>query len=247
MRLWLFAMSYWHDKTMADAHKKIGLFSLPEWKERVERLFQPDHIFLASGTYSDPSFNPINCPVVNAGVTWDLPAGGYHRNYAKCAFTAAMAYALNKRNEWDLLIHLDNDCFLGSIDLDWLIREFWKRPEIICCAGTNCSAPSNPEGPLTLWKAEGAARLLHYRQSPNLLDSDESSNLAWDQECGYIYRNGRWWNPWPDVKDVVHVGDDATRAGWDEMLTWPMVVKPTPLFAERYIETHRGKTKPFMP
>src|SRR6266436_5513726 len=118
LRLWVFSVAFWRDKADADT-QLTSTFSLPEWKERVEFLFRPAHIFLASGTYSDPAFNPIDCPMINAGVTWDGPFEGHFRHYGKCAFTAGFAYALNRSEAWDILIHTDYDCLLGDIDLNW--------------------------------------------------------------------------------------------------------------------------------
>jgi len=217
---------------------------LVAWKERAERLFSPIGLFASSGTYSDPAFNPIpDVPVINAGVEWDSEFSGHRRHYGKAAFTAGFAFAANRGTEWDILIHYDHDAFIGDINLDSLIREFWDRPEILCCSQT-CG---NPEGPLTLMKHSAVCRLLHYRQYPNLHDPEEEITPVWDQEMGYIFRGGRWWNPWPDFKDPIHIGRDHDQYGWNEMLTWPMVVKPTEAFARIYTEVNSCKTKPYRP
>jgi hypothetical protein len=205
-------------------------------------------MFLVSGTWSDPAFNPIpSIPVINAGVIKDAPYEGHYRHYNKCAFTAAMAYALNRRTEWDLLVLSDTDCLFGDIDLDSLIKEFHGRPEILMGAATNCSAGCNPESPFTIWKHDGAVRLLHYRQCPNLLDMEEERKWVWDIEMAYIYRRGRWWNPWPEVPCVEHKGWDSEQKFWDEMLAWPIILKPTQLLAQRWIAQNSCKTKPYKP
>src|SRR5688500_7704629 len=190
MKILGWAMTYWNDPVSAK-NQLPGPLGLAAWEFRMRQLFSPIALFLSSGTWSDPRSNPlINVPIVNAGAIYDGPYEGHYRSYPKCAFTAAMAFALN-RNDWDLLVMLDVDALLGDIDLNQLLREFAQRKEIMCCARTNCSYANNPEGPLTLWKREGASRLLHYRQCPNLLDRDEARRLTWDQECAYIYRDGR--------------------------------------------------------
>lgn len=237
MRILGWTPSYWHNQSDAQALSQT-VRGLTAWEERINRLFSPFSLFIASGTWSDPAFNPIpQATVVNAGAPYDSPYEGHYRSYSKAAFTAAMAFALN-RDDWDLLLFLDHDTLLGDIDCNALVREFWKRPEIYCCGQTR----KNPEGPLALWKREGAVRMMHYRKTANLLDFEEQRNIVWEEECGHIFRNGRWWDPWPDVACVGHVGRDR----WDEMLTWPMVEKPTLEFAQVYMEKNSWKTKPFI-
>src|SRR5215831_9984755 len=100
-------LGYW-DEEHSPKRFEDGWSSLANWRIRVMELFQPIDCFVASGTWSDPLLAPVPIKVINAGCTANGCYDGRKRHYGKAAFTAAMAYALN-RSDWDLLITLDTD------------------------------------------------------------------------------------------------------------------------------------------
>src|SRR5687767_7231656 len=138
LRCLCFALAYWHGPDPVHysvAYSGSERLNLRAWKERMEYLFRPIGMFWASGTWSDPAHNPVpEILVVNAGCQFDRPYEGERRHYGKAAFSAAIAYALN-RNDWDLLVAMDTDSLFGDIDIDSLLREFLSRQEVMLCPG----------------------------------------------------------------------------------------------------------------
>lgn len=217
-----------------DSRNDDPMLGISAWKDRMHYLFHPVGFFLASGTYSDPRFLwVLGVSVVNAGAPNTGPYEGYYRHYGKCAWTAAMAFALN-RNDWDILACLDTDALVGNCDLNSIVREFWNRPEILCCPGWG----GPPGGPLILQKREAASRLLHNREIGNLRDPDQTPAAhLWEAELMHIFRPTpegvpRWWNPWSQFHSFIYDPQD-----WFN--TAPMVSKfgPSTEFAKRYEQT----------
>lgn len=207
-----------------------GRFGLRRWHREVHRWFKPFHCFIACGTWSDPAFNRFGqmVRVVNAGVEPDRPCTS-EWNYPMCAFTAAMAYVLDRR-DWDLLIHLPDDVLVGAVNWPELIGEFQRRPEEVLS---------------TRWydrfdwfiamKRAGAARLLHMRQQGNLNDRLQPGWQFPEDELSAIMR-GKWWCPWPHIvtirRDFGHASSPAIDD--EDTLRWPFVRLPNPAYVERY-------------
>lgn len=228
-------MGYWHDETLSNYSCQPPELQLPSWRERMLRLFSPVGLFIMSGTFSDPRFNPTpDIPVVQAGCPFDAQYEGGRRHYGKAAFTAGVAYAMN-RTDWDLFVAMDVDALFGNINLDALLKEFTTRPETMLAPGWL----GYPGGPMQCWKREGASRLMHYRQTANLRDNDEAIQLIWEKELLHIFR-GRWWNPWPTLWTCMNDGTSGR-------LSWPMISKPPVDVAVEYARTQSIHTKPVLP
>lgn len=236
MRILTACLGYWHDREMSNYNTRHPAYRLPAWESRMRKCFSPVGLFIASGTFSDPVFNPIpEAVVVNAGALFDKPYEGNYRHYGKCAFTAGLAYALN-RQDWDLLVWMDTDGLFGDINLDTLLMEFAERGEILLAPGWH----SYPGGPMTVMKRDGASRMLHYRQTSNLRDSDEGVQIIWEKELAYIFRNGRWWNPWPQFLTCRNDGTGGRHI-------WPMVACLPDEEVDAYLADQGTKTKPLLP
>jgi hypothetical protein len=212
MKLMLFAMTYWHDE--ADSHRFDNRWcSYERWFERVWHFFKPIHIFLASGTWSDPRFNRLpGVPLINSGAMYDAPYDWTRRQYACCAMTAAMAYALN-RDDWEYLVTFDTDALVGDVNLPLLFSEFSQRTETVMCPAWN----KGISGPFMAWKRRGASTMLHHRLHPNLCDPDEPARPEIPEDEWFkMYHGGRWWNPWPQFRglDLRGMPDDLFGQRW---------------------------------
>lgn len=198
--------------------------------------FAPSHLFMASGTWSDPEFNPIpDVPLINAGAPNIGPYDG-RAHYGKAAFTGAFSYALNNP-EWDLLVCMDTDALFLDVDLDTLLKDFMKRKETMLAPGWL----GHPGGPMVVWKREGAGRALHFRQTANLRDKDEDiPMMVWEVELAHIFRGGQWWNPWPELWTCMNDGTP-------ERMKWPMISKVPSEEVDEFIEKAAIHTKPVRP
>jgi len=249
MRIWAWAMTWWTDA--ADASRKGDEWlGLRTWHERVQRYFKPAHCFLACGTWSEPRFSPLplDVVVVNAGLPLGTPYDIYYTQLSGCGFTAAMAYALNRRDAWDLLVFLDTDVLVGAVDFDALTRDFMGRDEVLLGQGWW----NGIGGPLYMWKPAGAVKLLHSRVRANLLpvpaNADAPKPMLMEDELAAIYA-GCWWNPWPDNKRAMRQDYGLIDPERDNavVLKWPFVSRPDPAIAEEYERTQTVLAKPVSP
>jgi hypothetical protein len=217
--------------THASAYK--GHFSLDRTLTSMQEWLNPDHVFVACGTWSDPKHSrlPSDIPIINAGVEPDRESTTLW-NYSACAFTAAAAYILNRR-DWDLAIHITDDIVAGLIDWDSLLREFVGRPETVLATQWG---PGRMDWPIAM-KRDAVSAFLHRRRRANLV---ESKNPDWlypelELEISAIYR-GKWWNPWPHVPTIRRdFGVPGAPAIDDEItMTWPFVRLPNPDWIQRY-------------
>lgn len=230
MRIWVWALGYWDN--YEQAHQFDGTWqSWENWKERVDRCLKPTHKFIASGSWSDPKLVPISdTAVVNAGFPKDRIYNGWRHHYGKMAFIAAMAYALNRADEWDYLVMFDSDALIGVVDFPKLFADFESRSEVLLAPGW-CNFIG---GPLMIWKRWGVLRLVHHRPYCNYVDDNEPNMPMWEEECLTIYGKSRWWNPWPQFDCLLHEGSWAKLDVWD----WPVLGRPQPRMIERYIQNH---------
>ncbi len=243
MRLWAWTMSYWNDAAGAAAMGE-GLFGLHAWYDRVLLYLKPVHCFVACGTWSDPKLSPLweAAATVNAGVPVGVPYDVHQLSL--CAWTAAMAYALNHLDEWDLLACLDTDALIGAVDFDAFIREFLKRDEILLSPAWG----DGVGGPFLVWKPEGAVRMLHRRLRANLIDPPTDPKAPKpplpEDEMAAIYK-GLWWNPWPQFSKLRQdYGQTDPVRDNVSVLTWPFVRFPDPAIVEEYTRTQTALAKP---
>lgn len=230
MRIWAWALGYWDNAEQA--HQFDGTWrSWEAWKERVDRCLKPTHKFISCGSWSDPKLVPISdTAVVNAGLPKDRPYYGQRWHYGKAAFISAMAYALNRADEWDYLVTLDTDALIGVVDFPKLFAEFESRKEILLAPGW-CHLVG---GPIMIFKRWAAIRLLHHRPYISICDDSDEDMPMWETECLKIFSDGRWWNPWPQHDCLLHEGSWAQIDPWD----WPFCGRPQPRIIQRYLENH---------
>lgn len=239
-----FTCGYWNDAEHA-AKQMDGVFGYLAWAKRVADLFNPVSSFIACGTWSDPAHGPLargdfRVSVVNSGAENLGPYDVWYNQYAACAITAAMAYALN-RNDWEFLVYLDTDSLVGAVNFRELFQEFRSRREALMTNQWNGS----PGGNFMAFKRRGASMLLHERRRPNLTrDQSQPKPMLCESEWGLIFQ-GDWWDPWPKITNMRHdasvrlVNPNARAA-----LAWPFVGQPHPSIVQEYLDTQSVKAVP---
>ncbi len=247
IRVWAWTTSWWDGPEQARAATD-GTFGLLAWHQRVTQYLSPSHCFIACGTWSNPTLCPLHrVPVINAGITQGTPYDIYYNHLCLAAWTGAMAYALNHRESWDLLVLLDTDALIGAIDFDALLREFLRRDEILLAQWWG----SDIGGPLYVWKPEGAVRFMHGRHRANLLpqpsDKKAKKPPTSEAEMLSIY-SGAWWNPFPELRTVRQdYGQTDPERDNAKVLKWPLVRKPDPAIIDEYTRTQTALAKPLLP
>ncbi len=242
MRILAFTTTFWHSREDADS-KRDGLFGLQACRDRIVTFLRPVEYFLACGTWSEPLWSPlsITVPVINSGVDYTKPYDHWHWQYDACAYMAAMAYALNRR-DWDLLVALDNDVLIGDVNFDALLREFMQRPEEFLTPDWH----GRPGGPFHAIKRSGAVRWLHMRRRANLIEPAPGDPLPLliEDELGVIFA-GRWWNPWPHLptmrQDYGLHNPRPEREPLDQR--WPFVRCPHPDIVQEFLHNHTAHAK----
>lgn len=264
MRIICYTTSYWNSREEAQArceglplpwatdplsgapnltHRDIynGFFSLRRWFNNVQRWFSPIDCLIACGTWSEPAYCTLPVHVVNAGVNPDRP-GSSRWDYSKCAFTAAMAYLLNRR-DWDLAIHLTDDWMVGAVDWDTLLREFQRRPE------TTMSTQwfGREDWPIAM-KRPAVIKMLHSRLRANLVEGPHDDSDYIELEQAQLFA-GSWWNPWPYLQTIRRdFGHPGTPELDDEaIMDWPFVRLPNPAYIARYERERTALAKPVRP
>lgn len=237
------------------AFKASGPFGLDNWLKESNRLFSPIVNIIACGTWSDPGVarkhwgTEMGIQIINSGTEYYGPYDVIWSHYALAAHMAGFYHALN-RNDWDLLVQIDNDMLIGDVDFDSLLREFLSRPEeVLSPAWCGCW----PGGPFWAWKREGLSRFVNWRTRANFIDPDsrvqyqrklERPHLS-EEEMFHVMK-GRWWNPWPNIpscRQDFGQNPDANLLN-ETVMSWPFVRLPHPDVIGRYMREQSAKTKP---
>jgi len=247
MKILAFCTSWW-DNPLEASQRGDGMYGLKAWYARVQQFLGPCECFIACGTWSDPAYSPLSSwvQIINSGVTRTKPYEVVWWNYAGCAMTAALAYALN-RNDWDLLICLDTDVLIGAVDFPALLTEFVSRPELML----NQDWHGRPGGSFIVLKREGASLYQHGRLRGNLVEKPDTLKYPdWEpilieDEWGLIFKD-RWWSPWPQFKTMRQdYGQDAEKyVKPEETMQWPFVRLPHPKIIDDYLKFNTSRAKP---
>ncbi len=246
MRIANFITAFWHTEAEA-SEKGEGPFGLRQWLINTRNLFSPEFSLIACGTYSNPKWSPLpsSVSVVNSGLQFTKPYEHHFWSYAGAAQTAANAYLLN-REDWDLAVNLDNDCLVGAVDFDSILREFADRPELLLTPDWH----GRPGGPFVVWKREGVARWQHMRRRANLIELidngyPETLPPLIEDELGDIFK-GLWWNAWGDIPTMRQDFGLEFEAPEREPLekSWPFCRQPNPAIIEEFTRTQTSQTKP---
>lgn len=243
MRFISFLTSHWNNPGEFLLKWK-GEFGIEAWCDKSDDLFPECRKVIACGTWSE-SIDALplvaaNCEVFNAGIVSKIPYDIFYWQYCGAAATAGFVHCLNRRG-WDMLVWLDNDCLVGSVDFDALLREFWERPELMM----SCGWHGMPGGPFMAWKREALERVAYANPYPSLI-LDRTKPLPKETllegKWGELFR-GAWWNPWPDIVTMRmdYPGKPARETDFNEAMKWPFVRQPAPHFVGPYRRAHQPK------
>lgn len=241
MKTFVWTMAYWDSWD----HAQQQSLMLNRWLGESERLFVPEHIFVACGTWSDPAFSPLPrwIPIINGGVKKDRPYDCIWWSYAGTAFTAALSYAMI-RPFWDVLILHDTDVLVGAVDFDKLLRDFMDRKETFLCSNWH-GRPGG--GSITAWKPEAAVKWLNQRRRANFIERkpDQPEPMLLEDEFGEIYKD-TWHNPWPQFETMRYDYGLPSQLKGDprQVLNWPFVRMPHVEVVEEYKRTQTAKANP---
>lgn len=215
MKVIAFCTTNWSDAE--EANRKSH--DLIRWRNYMRSEFGPFEMFMASGSYSNPEFNPLpDVPLINSGAVFEKPYSA-NQCYALCAISAALWHC-NFRDNWDIGISMQSDV-LVNCDLPSIVSEFCSRPEYVM-------APSMWGGTglddnLYCIKRHGVAMYLHGRRRANLINPPQNDPLMPEVEFAQIWK-GVWWNPWPKLATIRQDG----RPEYDsEAPSWPLIRMPT--------------------
>lgn len=242
MKIIAWSMSHWNNAEEFQS-RLLGPLGLYAWCGRVNYAFSPVERWIACGTFSDPVLaGDLPVSVLNHGTETTLPYDCIWWNYSLCSWEIGYQTAL-ARHDWDLLVNLDTDALLGDIDLDSIMREFLERPEELM-TGAWCGSLAG--GCLQAIKRSGVRRWLENRKRKNLITpNSQAMPLLPEHEATEIFK-GLWWNPWPHIPDMRQdYGEQAAATLLDdEVMTFPMVRKPSPAVIDRWLQENSPQIKP---
>lgn len=178
-----------------------------EWYDRVNKFIGPDKLYLAAGTKSEQSINPLPIDLVQIGFERKMEHSAQN-NYFRLGLMTGIWKALLDYPDFDILLHVQCSRFIGQ-DLRPLLEEFYKRDEQVMAFNTSTFSPREfypvdreeqsfmDTGFLAMKKAAALVYVATgYRQSCDLYDVIP---ISCDEEALMLFKDS-WWNPRPDIK-----------------------------------------------
>ena len=218
MRILVFGVGNWNTQEEAESIRD----DLIEWNNRINAFLGNPKIFIASGTYSDPMFNPLNIDLVQIGLHKKKE---YSKkwNYFQVGFLSGLYHSLFNP-DWDILIHCQCRTFIG-IDMIPLIEEFSKRKEQVCALSWMCTSGKIPETGFLAMKPDAVKKIVTQTTRTPLSENDNEINS--EDDLADLFHNN-WWNPYPNImtirKDGKYNGfDDETKIDMNTFLNLPIV------------------------
>lgn len=215
MKIVCFTMSWWDNLNDFNNIRK----ELNFWKYSVESYLNPVGKFIACGTYSDPQISDLGVPIVNAHVKKTLPHDPYFWNYALCAETAGMYYALFNY-DFDILAQVCSDSIINSNVLA-LCEEFMARPETVM-------APRwwyGIEDAFVFYKKDAVVKYLNTNNIRHLTAPGSEPQPESSEYVKAAMFGEEWWKIWPERENWRMEGSLPS----EPVITnnWPFVIRPT--------------------
>lgn len=239
MKIAVYSLTYWYTEAEAQSKKT----ELENWLSSIDNSIKPDYVFLVSGTYSDPSFNPLpGIPLINTGIAKTHGNDFLYWSYANLAHTFGIYNALIN-TDCDVCAQFSTDSVI-NINYRPILEEFMKRPELVCAPGWHYWI----EDAAIFYKREGMLKYVSQRRRPCMMEpSDNKTIMTTESEAKEIF-DGRWWNPWPEFRtlrqeygyaqqypDTFHMFPSEQVIAED----WPLVIRPAPDIVQRSKEIWR--------
>lgn len=224
MKIAVYSLTYWYTEAEAKSKKK----ELEAWERSIRRSINPDYMWLVSGTYSDPAFNPVpHVPLINTGIKKTHGNDFLYWSYANLAHTLGIYNAL-LNTDCDLCAQFSTDSII-NIDYKPFLDAFMNRPELVMAPGW-CG---NIEDAAIFYKREGLLEYTSKRRRPILVEpGTQPPPLMTEQEALEIFK-GKWWNPWPEHCNFRQEYRYAQTKPSNLCASWPIVIRPAPDIIER--------------
>jgi len=203
MKLLVYGVTNWDNFEEAEKIKP----DLIEWYERVIKFLPTaSKVFIASGTYSPPSFNPLPCDLYQVE---NYKIGKYSRNnlYFRVGFLTGIWKALLDFSDFDVLLHVQCRNFVGQ-DLTSVVEEFWKRPEDVMSLNWKSSANLRGIEISFFGMKKRAAQL--YTMTGLRQSCDPDPFILNSEDEAYELFKDTWYNPWPEI-DTIRQHDRAFK------------------------------------
>jgi hypothetical protein len=194
MKIIVFGVTNWESQAEATYQSK----HLQEWYERIKKFIpQASKIFLTTGTYSNPEFNPLDCPLYQAPFIKTEPYSK-NKNYFRHGFMTGIWHTLLNYSDVDLLIHCQTRNLIGE-DLTPYINNFLERDEIIMAPKFSSLMGSSIDVSLVFLKPPAILfySIGGYRQS---IDTRKKV-LNCEEEAFLMFQNS-WYNPWNKILTI---------------------------------------------
>ena len=200
MKTIVYGVTHWDDEEQA----KEQASDLHQWYNRVKtHIPNASEIFLTTGTYSPPQYNPLPCKLFQ--IPFFRPAPYNKQNcYFRLGFITGIWKALLDFPDFDLLIHCQCRHLLGESILEHLENFFYKRDELVM--SINFTADNNTlygmdVGFLVMKKP--AALYYTIASKRNVCESSYEC-LNCEEEAYEMFKNN-WYNPWPHIPTVKQI------------------------------------------
>lgn len=232
MKIAVYSLTYWYSK--AEAESKGD--ELYRWVRSMRYSINPDYMWLVSGTYSDPSFNPVYIPLINTGIAKTHGNDFQYWSYANLAHTFGLYHAL-LNTDCDLCAQFSTDSVI-NVDYTPILEEFMRRDELVCAPSWN----NVIEDAAIFYKREGMLKYISSRLRPILVEPGAvPAPMFTEVEALEIFKD-TWWNPWPHIKSMrqEYGFEQYGIPMWPSSKVieedWPMVIRPAPDIIQRNTE-----------
>lgn len=205
MKILVYGVTHWHGpqdfkKKCCIVHDKQLIHQ--EWYNRVSTFIPNSEIFLTTGTYSDPSLNPLPVELVQIPFR-KMIEYSLQNNFFRNGFMTGIWKALLDHPDFDLLIHCQITRYIG-VDLTSYIQEFMSRPEQLFSIRftSGFKKQLDVRGIDVGFMAMKRNAALMYAVGGLRQSCDASFYPLNCEEEAYLMFKDSWWNPWPNIPTV---------------------------------------------
>jgi len=193
VKIIVYGTTHWDNELQAN-HKKEDLL---EWYRRVKKFIpQASEIFLTTGSYSDPKFNPLPCPLFQVPFFRPFPYS-QQNCFFRTGFLTGIWKSLIDFADFDILIHCQTRHLLGE-DLTPYLEEFVLQKEVVMSIH-HTSNGGNLRGIDVGFMAMKRAAALLYTVSGYRQTCDDNPNALSVEEEALKMFNGMWYSPWYSI------------------------------------------------